>query len=153
MPACRTTRKRMPICYSATGVIKAIRSQRAEANDLQRNHLRSRQEKVTCPEKSFHERKKLMRTSVVGKIFIKLLFALMIGGLLLVPAFGDNDHRGGPKQQGRHDNRRWQDDRRWHDDRGRYRYQPQTIYAPPPIYYAPEPSPGISIFFPPIHIR
>jgi len=91
-----------------------------------------------------------MRTSVVGKIIITLIFALMIGGLLLAPAFGDNDHRGGPKQQGRHDNRRW------HDDRGRYGYhpyQPGTIYAPPPVYYAPEPSPGISIFFPPIHIR
>jgi hypothetical protein len=97
-----------------------------------------------------------MRTSVVGKILMALIFASMIGGLLVVPAFGDNDDRGRPKQQGRYDNRRWQDDRRWHDDRGRYRYyryQPETIYAPPPVYYAPQPSPGISIFFPPIHIR
>jgi hypothetical protein len=97
-----------------------------------------------------------MRTSVVGKIIITLIFALMVGGLLVMPVFSDDDHRGGPKQQGRHDNRRWQDDRRGHYDRGRYGYypyQPGTIYAPPPVYYAPEPSPGISIFFPPIHIR
>jgi hypothetical protein len=118
-----------------------------------------------------------MRTKIVGKILMALIFASVIGGLSAGPALSDNDHRGqtapggynpgntpggydprggGPKQEGRHDNRRWQDDRRWHDDRGRYqyyRYQPETIYAPPPVYYAPAPSPGISIFFPPIHIR
>lgn len=100
-----------------------------------------------------------MRTSVVGKIMMALIFASMIGGISAGPAFGKNDNKGGPKQQGRHDNRRWQEnDRRWHDDHRRevyrpYRYQPETIYAPPPVFYAPEPSPGISIFFPPIHIR
>jgi hypothetical protein len=97
-----------------------------------------------------------MRTSVVGKILMALIFASMIGGISAGPALGKNDNRGGPKQQGRHDNRRWQDDRHWDYDRGRYRpyrYQPETIYAPPPVYYAPMPSPGISIFFPPIYIR
>jgi hypothetical protein len=98
-----------------------------------------------------------MRTSVVGKILMALLFASVIGGLSVGPAFGDDDHRGGPKQQGRHDNRRWHDDRGSYYDRAyrpyRYRYAPEPIYAPPPVIYAPLPSPGISIFFPPIHIR
>jgi hypothetical protein len=94
-----------------------------------------------------------MRTSIVGKILMALIFASLIGGLSVGPAFGDNDRRGkGLKQQGRHDNRRW------HDNRNRrvyrpYRYQPAPVYAPPPVIYAPLPSPGISIFFPPIHIR
>ncbi len=99
-----------------------------------------------------------MRTPIVGKILLALIFTSVIGGLSVGPAFGDNDHRGGPKQQGRHDNRDRRDNRSWHDNRGRevyrpYRYGPAPIYAPPPVIYAPEPSPGISIFFPPIHIR
>ena len=93
-----------------------------------------------------------MRTSIVGKILMALIFASVIGGLSAGPALSDNDRGRGPKQQGRHDNRRWQ------EHRGRevyrpYRYRPEPIYAPPPVFYAPEPSPGISIFFPPIHIR
>ena len=31
-------------------------------------------------------------------------------------------------------------------------YYAQPVYAPPPVYYAPEPSPGVSLFFP-INIR
>ena len=94
-----------------------------------------------------------MKTKIVGKILMALIFASVIGGLSAGPALADNDHRGkGPKQQGRHDNRRWQ------EHRGRevyrpYRYQPEPIYAPPPVIYAPLPSPGINFFFPPIHIR
>jgi hypothetical protein len=26
--------------------------------------------------------------------------------------------------------------------------RPQPVYAPPPVYYTPQPSPGISFFFP-----
>jgi hypothetical protein len=95
-----------------------------------------------------------MRTSVVGKILVALIFASVIG-ISAGPVFADNDHRGGPKQQGRHDNRRWHDDREYRS----YRYAPGPYYsrgpyyAPPPVIYAPIPSPGISIFFPPIHIR
>jgi hypothetical protein len=100
-----------------------------------------------------------MRTSLVGKILTALLFASVIGGLSAGPVLGDNGHKGqGPKQQVRHDNRDWYDNHYRYDNHGRrvyrsYRYQPQTIYAPPPVIYAPLPSPGISIFFPPIHIR
>jgi hypothetical protein len=93
-----------------------------------------------------------MRTSIVGKILMALIFASVIGGLSAGPALAKNDHGGkGPKHRGWHDNRRWQDNRR--EVYRPYRYQPEPIYAPPPVFYAPEPSPGISIFFPPIHIR
>jgi hypothetical protein len=88
-----------------------------------------------------------MKTSIVGKILMALIFASVIGGLSAGPALAKNDHRGrGPQQRG------------WQDHRGQrmyrpYRYRPEPIYAPPPVIYAPEPSPGIGIFFPPIVIR
>jgi hypothetical protein len=122
-------------------------------------NIKSRQKIMTYEKKSFQERKGPMKTSVVGRILMAIIFASVIGGISAGPALGKDDNRGhGPKQQGRHDNGRWHDDRGWHDNRGRevyhsYRYQPGTIYAPPPVIYAPEPSPGISIFFPPIYIR
>ena len=100
-----------------------------------------------------------MRTSIVGRILLAFIFASVIGVISAGPALGKNDNRGqGPKQQGRHDNRRWQNDRGWHDNYSRrvyrpYRYRPAPVYAPPPVIYAPLPSPGISIFFPPIVIR
>lgn len=102
-----------------------------------------------------------MKSSIVGRILMALIFASVIGGLSAGPALGRDDNRGrGPKQQGRHDNRRWQADRGWRDHRvyrpyvyRPYRYRPEPIYAPPPVFYAPEPSPGISFFFPPIRIR
>ena len=94
-----------------------------------------------------------MKTSIVGKILMAIIFASVIGGISAGPALGKNDNRGrGPKQQGRHDNRRWNNDRDRRVYRS-YRYAPEPIYAPPPVIYAPEPSPGISIFFPPIVIR
>jgi hypothetical protein len=94
-----------------------------------------------------------MRTSIVGKILMALIFASVIGGISAGPAFSKDDHKGQrPQQRGREDNRGR------HDNRGRegyrpYRYGPEPIYAPPPVIYAPEPSPSISIFFPPIRIR
>lgn len=94
-----------------------------------------------------------MRTSIVGKILMALIFASVIGGLSAGPALGKNNNRGyGPKQKGWHDNRRWHHDRGYRPYRY-YRYAPEPIYAPPPVIYAPLPSPGISVFFPPIHIR
>ena len=94
-----------------------------------------------------------MRTSIVGKILMALIFASVIGGISAGPALGKNDNRGrGPQQRG------WQDNRGWHDNYGRrayrpYRYGPAPFYAPPPVVYAPYQSPGISLFFPPIVIR
>jgi hypothetical protein len=112
-----------------------------------------------------------MRSSILGKILMALIFASVIGGISVGSALGENDHRGQrPEHRGwqdnhaRHDNRRWQknrgweDSRGWHDNRSReayrsYEYEPAPVYAPPPVVYAPLPSPGITIFFPPIVIR
>ncbi|MGC1402280.1 MAG: hypothetical protein WA974_05055 [Thermodesulfobacteriota bacterium] len=105
-----------------------------------------------------------MRTSVVGKILMALVFASVIGGISAGPALSKDDDGLSPlrgqasQQRGGHDNRDRHDNRGGHDDRGRevyrsYRYQRDPVYAPPPVIYAPEPSPGISLFFPPIFIR
>ena len=45
-----------------------------------------------------------MRTSIVGKILMVLIFASVIGGISAGPALGKNDNRGqGPQQRGWHD--------------------------------------------------
>ena len=136
----------MRIPYSAMAVIG---SHIAEANDRQRNNIKSRQENSTCEKESLQERKDTMRTSIVGKILMALIFASVIGGISAGPALAKNDNRGrGPQHRG------WQDNRGHRMYRpGYYGYQPDPIYAPPPVIYAPEPSPGIGIFFPPIVIR
>jgi hypothetical protein len=87
--------------------------------------------------------------STVGKILIALVFASMIGGISMTPAFGrDNDRREGYQDRGRYEH-----GRRAHRPPPR-RYYRGPVYAPPPVVYAPVPyqSPGISLFFP-IHIR
>jgi hypothetical protein len=76
-----------------------------------------------------------------GKVVMALVFASMIGGISISPAFGRDEGRG----RGRH------------EARGHYRgerYYPQPVYAPPPVVYAPDPyqSPGINLVFP-LHIR
>ncbi len=101
-----------------------------------------------------------MRTSIVGKIMMALIFVSLIGGISAGPALGRNgDSVQRPQQRGwaddrdRHDDR----DRRW--DRGRREYRPHGYYRPgpsygPPIYAVPAPSPGIRIFLPfPFDIR
>jgi hypothetical protein len=90
-----------------------------------------------------------------GKIVMAIALASAIGGLGMTPAFGaensnrgrdgNRDHatqnRGHNTDRGRHDNRP--------QNRSTYRYEyAQPVYVPPPIYYAPQPSPGISLFFP-----
>jgi hypothetical protein len=79
-----------------------------------------------------------------------LVFASMIGGISISPAFGYD-----------HGRREWRHDRHWH---GRYEYgrpgyyapgyYPPPVYAPPPVVYPPYPyaSPGINFVFP-LHIR
>src|SRR4249920_3575663 len=81
----------------------------------------------------------------IGSIVTALAVALEIGGLAITPALGDND--------GRHD-------KGWHKGHSKggeavYVYRPvypyyysAPVYAPPPVYYDPQPSPGISLFFP-----
>ena len=102
-----------------------------------------------------------MRTSIVGKILMALIFASVIGGISAGPALGKNDNRGqGPQQRGYYDDRGRYDNRGWYDNRGRrvYRphgyYRPAPGYGPPPAFVVPVPSPGIRIFLPfPFDIR
>ena len=93
-----------------------------------------------------------MRTSIVGKILMAIIFASVIGGLSAGPALSDNDlgQRAKATRQARQSPLARAIAREVYRP---YRYAPEPIYAPPPVFYAPEPSPGINIFFPPIRIR
>ena len=94
-----------------------------------------------------------------------LAVASVMGSMAITPAFADNDHRANNHRQVHRDNGRHGDERRGDRDYREYRYdrrgyqqsyyysQPsyyysQPVYAPPPVYYEPQPSPGISFFFP-----
>jgi hypothetical protein len=92
----------------------------------------------------------------IGKIAMALAVASVMGAMAVTPALGDN--RKGHQDQGLHKGQ-------YKGDRDRTEYQPvyrpvyrpmyqdpyrysQPVYAPPPVYYEPQPSPGISLFFP-----
>ena len=130
----------------------------------------SRQQTLFCDRESLQEWKVTMRTSntraskfssTVGKIVMALVFASMIGGISIAPAFGrDDDRREGYNAQGRYAQGRYEQGRyvyvhgrRVYQPPRRY-YYPAPVYAPPPVVYAPAPyqSPGISLVFP-IRIR
>jgi len=91
----------------------------------------------------------------ISKIVMALVCASVMGATAMMPAHAkDNDGRKGRQDKGWHKGER-QGDR----DRGEYRpeyqrpyYYSQPVYAPPPVYYAPQPSPGISLFLP-LNIR
>ncbi len=93
---------------------------------------------------------------VISKLMISLVFASMIGAIATGPALARDDggrdqHRdqGGRDErqdEGRHRGESPYDRDRYEDQRPHYYAQP--VYAPPPVYYAPQPSPGISLFFP-----
>jgi hypothetical protein len=130
----------------------------------------SRQETLSCDTESLQEWKVTMRTSntrtrkfssKVGKIVMALVFASMIGGVFIAPAFGQyNERRGGygtggqyqhsqygnsQYEHGRYEHGRYQHGRRVYQHRT---YYSAPVYAPPLDYYVPTPSPGISLVFP-----
>jgi hypothetical protein len=83
-------------------------------------------------------------SSTVGRIVMALVFTLIVGGMSIAPAFGDNHGRGGKGHRGH-----------GYGGRGYYQpgpgyYYPAPVYAPPPVVYVPSPyqSPGISLVFP-----
>jgi hypothetical protein len=90
--------------------------------------------------------------SVMGTLVRVLTFALVIGGIALVPARGQERerHQGqeehDQRKRERHDERRRHEGER-HDERRRGAYSPYGYYAPPPVVYPPAPSPGINLFF------
>lgn len=118
----------------------------------------SRRQTRYCDWGSLRKWKVIMKTSntqgrtfgsTVGRIMMALACASMIGGIFITPAFSDDHgkHKGYQKQ------RRYKHYRRV-EPRPHYYYS-EPVYAPPPVIYAPDRylSPGISIVFPPIHIR
>jgi hypothetical protein len=86
-------------------------------------------------------------SSTISKIVMALVFALMIGGISMTPAFGDDHGRGG----GHRGHERHEHGGRGYQSGG---YYPAPVYAPPPVVYVPDPyqSPGISLVVP-IRIR
>jgi hypothetical protein len=85
--------------------------------------------------------------SIVGKIMLGLVLVTMIGSIIVVTAFGKDNHSRGRGHERGHG--------RGHG-RGHvysYGYGYGRGYYPPPVIYAPPPPPGIGIFFPPIVIR
>jgi hypothetical protein len=82
-----------------------------------------------------------------GQVLLAIALATVIGG---APAFADgHDNRDHDQGRGHHRHHHHQT---YYEYPGYYPYYEQPVYAPPPIYYAPEPSPGINLFFP-IHIH
>jgi hypothetical protein len=84
----------------------------------------------------------------ISKIVTALAVASVMGGMAITPALGDNHDRRGYHDKGWHKGE-------WKNDQPEYVYPPvypyyysAPVYAPPPVYYAPQPSPGISFFFP-----
>ena len=102
---------------------------------------------------AYLERKATMKTSTnqvrnfrppISKIVMALAVASVMGAMAVTPALArDNDDRRGHRDNGRHRGER-------HEYRPVYRqpYYSEPVYAPPPVYYAPQQSPGISIFLP-----
>jgi hypothetical protein len=74
-----------------------------------------------------------------------LVFASMIGGIPIAPAFAKDNHGGKGYYGHGHDR-----GRRMYRYQPSPRYYPAPVYAPPPVFYAPAPyqSPGISLVFP-----
>jgi hypothetical protein len=90
-------------------------------------------------------------SSTLGKIVMALVFASMIGGISIAPAFGRDDYRReGYYENGRYEHRRYEHRRRVYDQPTR-RYYRERVYTPPVVVYDPYPyqSPGIRLFFSP----
>jgi hypothetical protein len=103
---------------------------------------------------AYQKRKGTMKTSTnqvrnfrpaISKLVMALAVTSVMGAMAVTPALArDYDDRRGHRDNGRHRGER-------HDYRPVYRqpyYYSEPVYAPPPVYYAPQQSPGISIFLP-----
>jgi len=83
------------------------------------------------------------------------VLAMLIVSLGVAPAIGKDDHKE------KHDNGHYDHKGRGYDHghyvQGRNVHHTtvyeERVYVAPPVVYAPPPSPGISIFFPPIFIH
>ena len=92
------------------------------------------------------------RRSTVGTMVLVLVCAMVISGIALRPAFGQEPERRRWQEERGRDWRERQEERRryWREqqeERRRRTYPPYGYYAPPPVVYPPVPSPGINLFF------
>ncbi|WP_153041027.1 hypothetical protein [Paraburkholderia monticola] len=104
------------------------------------------------------ERRTAYRDSMKSRIVMASAIALVVSGLFVSPALGANNDQheqqqhttngGNHREQGHQDAHRDQhyqhDARRHGDDYSRQDY----VDSPPPVVYAPDESPGISLFIP-----
>ena len=91
--------------------------------------------------------------SIVGRLILGSVLALMIGTINVVPAFSkDNDRRVENHRRVKNDDHnRYEHERRWNAyERNDHR---RNEYKHPPVIYVSPPPPGIRIFFPPIIIN
>ena len=107
---------------------------------------------------STHQARNLRPT--FGKIAMALAVASVMGAMAVTPALADdhNDRREHHDQglhRGQHKGDRGDRDEYRRERRPVYRpvyeqpyYYSEPVYAPPPVYYEPQPSPGVSLFFP-----
>ena len=88
----------------------------------------------------------------LGKIMMALALAAVLGAVSITPALskGNDKHHDNGWHKG--EQRSERSDYYYRERRDAAYYQPYyysaPVYAPPPVYYAPQPSPGISLFFP-----
>ena len=85
----------------------------------------------------------------LSKIMTAVTLASVLGATSITPALGASGHdKGWHKGEQRSE----RSDYYYRDQRDPYYYHPYyysaPVYAPPPVYYAPQPSPGITFFFP-----
>ncbi len=103
------------------------------------------------------ERRTAGNGSIKSRIAMASAIALAVSGVFVAPAQGANNNRheeqhttngGNHHEQGHqtaHRDQHYQHDaRRYGDGYGRQDY----VYSPPPVVYAPDESPGISLFLP-----
>ena len=89
-----------------------------------------------------------------GKVMMGLALASALGSASIAPAFADDNdghrdngwHKG--EQRAEHHKRDQRNERYYYRDRYAPYYYSAPVYVPPPVYYAPQPSLGISLFFP-----
>lgn len=90
--------------------------------------------------------------SAALRLGVAAALASAVGGMAFCPAIADDHGHRGYDGRGGYDHRGY--DHGYGYGRRGYGpyYAPYQVYAPPPVYYPPQPSPGVSLFFP-VRIR
>ena len=83
----------------------------------------------------------------IGKIMMALALASVLGATSITPALGKHNDRHHDKGWHKGQQRGERGDYYYRDRRDPYYYS-APVYVPEPVYYAPQPSVGISLFFP-----